>query len=780
MKKISTTLKLILLAMLISISASAQPYPESLNENFDSWTTYTWIHVSNAEGFQLNTISTRSSSPNQSIIAVKDGQGFYNAATGARTAATRVFMSLFGDYSTYSVSCMMKCNAARMEVMFNGWPLITPMDLKTNATFQKESFLCEVGTNNSSGYLNINLIDGSLYIDDVKIVRLPSPKTEVPNEITGTSIRMKGYVNYAGVDAITEKGIVYSSINSTPTTADTKVSMGSGTDPFDQVVTGLTPNTTYNMRSYLTCSLGTSYGNTVTIQTPSAPAIPSVTTEGASTKTTSATLSGNVTNENFATVTERGFVYATTTNPTTTNTKVVVGAGLGAFFKEVTGLIEGTTYYVKAYAINSIGTAYGDEKTFVPTKPTPGDALNFDGVDDYINLGAINPLAEITVEAWIKVPSYSNDYKPIIVKPNVLYFGIAGNTNGLLHFNLGSGAAWYGGANSVHAIPLNTWTHVAASWDYAHQTVSIYINGVVDKTFQVTADPPAFNTDNMIIGREGTYPSFLGSIDEVRIWNRAVPAADILSKKNAELTGLQTGLLAYYNFNVTDNTTTTIVDVSGNASNGILVNASPASWITPGAITSIVIPSQTIVFGSPFTYTIPETAFTGIANADRIFSAKLSNGDPLPSWITFNSTTLTFSGTVPAQSAGAPSFRYNAPAASNANPANLDIILTCSNPVGDIIVYLLNLDVTNVTTYVSEVSNTNIAVYPNPTKGMIQINSTDKIEQLSVMNINGQVLMTKTNVQNNEAVDVSNLSSGVYILRVLSNNKTVNTRLIKQ
>lgn len=79
---------------------------------------------------------------------------------------------------------------------------------------------------------------------------------------------------------------------------------------------------------------------------------------------TSAQLGGNITSDGGATVTERGVVYSLTTNPTTANTKVVIGSGTGAFSQAVTGLTTSTTYYVRAYAINSQGTSYGSELSF--------------------------------------------------------------------------------------------------------------------------------------------------------------------------------------------------------------------------------------------------------------------------------------------------------------------------------------------------------------------------------------------------------------------------------
>lgn len=82
---------------------------------------------------------------------------------------------------------------------------------------------------------------------------------------------------------------------------------------------------------------------------------------------TSATLNGTLVNDIGFTVTEKGFVYSTSQNPTVDDTKIVVaGSSLGSYTGSATGLTANTTYYVRSYATNSIGTGtgYGDQVSF--------------------------------------------------------------------------------------------------------------------------------------------------------------------------------------------------------------------------------------------------------------------------------------------------------------------------------------------------------------------------------------------------------------------------------
>jgi phage gp45-like len=115
-------------------------------------------------------------------------------------------------------------------------------------------------------------------------------------------------------------------------------------------------------------SFGNQGGNTtymylVVTYTPTS--APIVTTQAVTAITeTTATGNGNVTSDGGSTVTERGTVISTSANPTTTDTKDTATGTTGAFTTSITGLTKDTTYHVRAYAINSIGTGYGSDVTF--------------------------------------------------------------------------------------------------------------------------------------------------------------------------------------------------------------------------------------------------------------------------------------------------------------------------------------------------------------------------------------------------------------------------------
>ena len=91
------------------------------------------------------------------------------------------------------------------------------------------------------------------------------------------------------------------------------------------------------------------------------------------------TCGGNITSDGGAAVTARGVCWSTSANPTIADSKTINGTGSGSFSSSMTGLSANTTYYVKAYATNSLGTAYGDQITFKTALTDPLTVTDIDG-----------------------------------------------------------------------------------------------------------------------------------------------------------------------------------------------------------------------------------------------------------------------------------------------------------------------------------------------------------------------------------------------------------------
>ncbi len=229
---------------------------------------------------------------------------------------------------------------------------------------------------------------GTAYGNETSITTLnfATLTTKAVTSVTLTTAICGGTISDGGGTNVSERGICYSD-SKNPTTSNVKIVAGSGLGDFEVTLSGLNPNSTYYVRAYAINLIGTVYGNEVTFTTAS---LPTLSTTAASLITQiSARCGGDITNGGSSAVQLRGICFDTNSNPTTANTVVTGGSGSGSFTSSLSGLIPGTTYYVKAFATNGAGTAYGNEISFT-TNPVVLPTLTTNTVTSVTKISAVS------------------------------------------------------------------------------------------------------------------------------------------------------------------------------------------------------------------------------------------------------------------------------------------------------------------------------------------------------------------------------------------------------
>jgi len=178
-----------------------------------------------------------------------------------------------------------------------------------------------------------------------------------------------------------------------------------------------------------------------------------------------------------------------------------------------------------------------------------GKALSFDGIDDYVEAShseSLNISEKLTVVAWVKYASPTRRFEVIVGKgrPDTVegYWGLIQHDAGYPHFEFWDGANWYY-ISSYYPVQAEVWYHVAAAYDGSQ--MKIYVNGELKGTSAVTIPVPT-NNKPLQIGKRYDGGYFHGTMDEVRIYNRAFDGGEVsFSNSNPGLPPTR-GLVAWY------------------------------------------------------------------------------------------------------------------------------------------------------------------------------------------------------------------------------------------
>ena len=256
----------------------------------------------------------------------------------------------------------------------------------------------------------------------------PTVTTKSVGEVTETTAKVVGKVTADGGAEVTERGVCWNT-ECAPEVIDYRTVDGTGIGTFNSNISDLVPNTQYYVRAYATNEKGVSYGEELTFTTKKEIELPEVKTAEVEDITESEAVSGGeVVSDGGAEVTARGICWSTKQNPTIEDNKTTDGSGVGIFTSNISNLERNTTYYVRAYATNEVGTSYGEEVTFT-TKDVPAVAVDLGLSVKWAtcNVGATTPEEYGDYFAWGETTTKETYTEANCATYNVSMNDISGN-----------------------------------------------------------------------------------------------------------------------------------------------------------------------------------------------------------------------------------------------------------------------------------------------------------------------------------------------------------------
>lgn len=537
---------------------------------------------------------------------------------------------------------------------------------------------------------------------------------------------------------------------------------------------------------------------------------PSVTTSSVSNVTqTSASSGGNVTDDGGAEVTVRGVVWSKIENPTVEANAGITsnGTGIGEFESSLTGLDPNTLYYVRAYATNSIGTAYGNQLSFTTLQeeteglPLPfnegfeGSTFPPEGWASYIGTNGLG-----TEQNWFRLSSSEAhsgnacaaiNFEDVtggkaedwLVTPKIK---LNSSKNRLSYFEKQSYGTDYGGQFKVKVSTTNqtdhnsftdilsytessfgtTWSKRVIDLDgYASENVYIafvYINDDGDNWLiddisvyqeQVVAPVGAF-TANTSVGYVPLSVNFTDqSTNNPETWSWDFGDGNTSTQKNPSHVYSNTGSF-----------TVTLTVTNQGGSNTVTKN----NYIT---VNPIVTPT---VLTSAVTAITQTTASSG-GNVTNNGGADV-NARGVVWGVTQNPTLENNSGST---SNGTGNGTYASAITSLTAATTYYVRAYATNSVGTSYGNQVTFNTVSTSAYFDSFGV--LSTFPNPFDGELNIKSDVALKSVSVININGQIIMNvDLNGEFNLSLDATNLSSGFYIIKAVGiNGDTAKIKVLK-
>lgn len=385
------------------------------------------------------------------------------------------------------------------------------------------------------------------------------------------------------------------------------------------------------------------------------------------------------------------------------------------------------------------------------------NALHFDGTDDYIQTTYPGVLgnAPRTVEAWIKLPTTTSGENLVTTwgsdNVNGGRFTVRiNNVSGLYKLRIENKG---GGINGTVTLSDGNWHHIAVTYDNSLSTnkYKLYVDGSLDTQGDISTATNTLSLTNMIIGRR-INPSFggffNGSIDEVRVWDKALTLAEIQANINYQFCTAPANLVAYFKINEgtvnSNNTTVTSINSTAGSYTGTLnnfvLNGTTSNFISGApSLQTPNINNTVTVSGATLTATQTGATYQWVncGNGSNIVGATAQSFTP-------------------------------------STAGNYSVIITLAGCTQTSSCQSVTLGVNDI------VAIPELTLSPNPTSGILKIKAKNEIEKVEITNVTGQTLMNFQPNSANAELNISQLKEGVYLVKVSSKQQSQVYKIIKK
>lgn len=421
-------------------------------------------------------------------------------------------------------------------------------------------------------------------------------------------------------------------------------------------------------------------------------------------------------------------------------------------------------------------------------------ALAFNGSTvSYVELPdspLLKPTNAISFSAWIKTNVLTSQYilmtKNSAVSNFEAYCLTIVNLSGQCKFRAQKGDGLGGtvivtGTNSLSA---STWYHVTVTID--NSNINLYTNGSLVATTALTI-PFNYMTNKKVILGGSNEPAFNlpfnGSMDNIRFYNRVLNASEVSQLYTLD-PSCTSGLVPAASFS----SSPSAICVGQSVSFTDLSTNTPTAWAWQMASTTTTLSSSVnnpnIIFPALGSYTVALVSTNAFGASNTATQVVTVNSNPTVN-ATSNSSLICVGQSATLTAVGATNYLWNTSATGSViavsptvstiySVTGTNSVTGCSNATSVI------QNVSQCTGLLNITANNSISIYPNPTKNIFFISELKSDAEVEITNTLGQLLHAAKTDSKTLEIDLSNNKSGVYFIKILTENGIVIKKIIKE